>query len=102
ETPWNLIHARNVVTLIEAGATVLPAIPSFYNRRASLTAVVDTVVGAFLTKLGYPVLVHIVGARRASRQKPRARKAENRRMACAMVDRVWISLSATLGAHAAF
>src|SRR5262249_16669872 len=29
ETPWNLIHARNVVTLLEAGAVVLPAIPSF-------------------------------------------------------------------------
>ena len=29
ETPWNLIHARNVVTVMEAGATVLPAVPSF-------------------------------------------------------------------------
>jgi len=27
-----LIHARNVVTLLEAGAIVLPAIPSFYIR----------------------------------------------------------------------
>src|SRR5947207_10082543 len=26
ETPWNLIHARNVVTLLEAGAIILPAI----------------------------------------------------------------------------
>src|SRR3954462_8147915 len=24
ETPWNLIHARNVVTLLQAGAIVLP------------------------------------------------------------------------------
>src|SRR5712692_6464084 len=32
ETPWNLIHARNIVTLLEAGAIVLPAIPSFYSR----------------------------------------------------------------------
>src|SRR3954466_7235889 len=31
ETPWNLIQARNVVTLLEAGAIVLPAIPSFYS-----------------------------------------------------------------------
>src|SRR6201993_3882579 len=31
ETPWSLIQARNVVTLIEAGAIVLPAIPSFYS-----------------------------------------------------------------------
>src|SRR5947209_14397299 len=39
ETPWNLIHARNVVTLLEAGAIVLPAIPSFYSRPDSVTAV---------------------------------------------------------------
>ena len=32
ETPWSLIHARNVVTLLEAGAVLLPAIPSFYSR----------------------------------------------------------------------
>ncbi len=54
ETPWNLIHARNVVTLIEAGAIVLPAIPSFYSRPASLTAVVDTVVWRILDQIGLP------------------------------------------------
>ena len=54
ETPWNLIHARNVVTLLEAGAIVLPAIPSFYNRPASLTAVVDTVVWRILDQIGLP------------------------------------------------
>src|SRR5438046_846294 len=32
ETPWNLVHARNVVTLLEAGAIVMPAIPSCYSR----------------------------------------------------------------------
>ena len=54
ETPWNLIHARNVVTLLEAGAIVLPAIPSFYNRPGSLTAVVDTVVWRILDQIGLP------------------------------------------------
>jgi len=54
ETPWNLIHARNVVTLIEAGATVLPAIPSFYSRPSSVTAVVDTVVWRILDQIGLP------------------------------------------------
>src|ERR1043166_1287669 len=34
ETPWTLIHAPNVVTLLEAGAILLPAIPSFYSRPA--------------------------------------------------------------------
>jgi 4-hydroxy-3-polyprenylbenzoate decarboxylase len=54
ETPWNLIHARNVVTLLEAGAVVLPAIPSFYSRPKSVEAVVDTVVWRILDQLGLP------------------------------------------------
>jgi len=54
ETPWNLIHARNVVTLLEAGAVVLPAIPSFYSRPNSVTAVVDTVVWRILDQIGLP------------------------------------------------
>src|SRR2546423_10633402 len=54
ETPWNLIHARNVVTLLEAGAIVLPAIPSFYSRPGSLTAVVDPVVWRILDQIGLP------------------------------------------------
>jgi 4-hydroxy-3-polyprenylbenzoate decarboxylase len=54
ETPWNLIHARNVVTLLEAGAVVLPAIPSFYSRPESLNDVVDTVVWRILDQIGLP------------------------------------------------
>lgn len=54
ETPWNLIHARNVVTLLEAGAIVLPAVPSFYSRPSSLNAVVDTVVWRILDQIGLP------------------------------------------------
>jgi len=54
ETPWNLIHARNIVTLLEAGAIVLPAIPSFYSRPISLNDVVDTVVWRILDQIGLP------------------------------------------------
>jgi 4-hydroxy-3-polyprenylbenzoate decarboxylase len=54
ETPWNLIHARNIVTLLEAGAVVLPAIPSFYSRPKSLVDVVDTVVWRILDQIGLP------------------------------------------------
>src|ERR1700732_1012602 len=54
ETPWNLIHARNVVALLEAGAIVLPAIHSFYRRPGSATAVVDTVVWRILDQIGLP------------------------------------------------
>ncbi|MDQ6912364.1 MAG: UbiX family flavin prenyltransferase [Verrucomicrobiota bacterium] len=54
ETPWSLVHARNVVTLLEAGAIVLPAIPSFYSRPQSVTDVADTVVWRILDQLGLP------------------------------------------------
>ncbi len=54
ETPWSLIHARNVVTLLEAGAIVLPAIPSFYSRPKSIVDLVDTVVWRILDQIGLP------------------------------------------------
>jgi 4-hydroxy-3-polyprenylbenzoate decarboxylase len=54
ETPWSLIHARNAVTLLEAGATLLPACPSFYSRPADITAVADTIVHRILDHLGLP------------------------------------------------
>src|SRR5882724_2558796 len=54
ETPWNLIHARNIVTLLETGAIILPAIPSFYSRPSSLVDVVDTVVWRILDQIGLP------------------------------------------------
>ncbi|MEA3208990.1 MAG: flavin prenyltransferase [Chthoniobacter sp.] len=55
ETPWNLIHARNVVTLLEAGAIVLPASPGFYSRPQTVEQVADTVVARLLDQLGLPV-----------------------------------------------
>lgn len=54
ETPWNLIHARNVVTLLEAGAVVLPASPGFYGRPKSIDELADTVVNRILDQLGLP------------------------------------------------
>ena len=54
ETPWSLIHARNVVTLLEAGALVLPAIPSFYSRPQSVNAAVDTGVCRIIDQTGLP------------------------------------------------
>jgi flavin prenyltransferase len=52
ETPWNLIQARNIVTVLEAGAEVIPAIPSFYHRPQTVADVVDTVVARVLDHLG--------------------------------------------------
>jgi 4-hydroxy-3-polyprenylbenzoate decarboxylase len=55
ETPWNLIHARNVVTLLEAGAIILPASPGFYSRPQTVEQVADTIVARILDQLGLPV-----------------------------------------------
>ena len=60
ETPWNLIQARNVVTLLEAGAEIIPAIPSFYHRPETVLDVVDTVVARILDHLD---LAHPVAKR---------------------------------------
>ncbi|MCC6352514.1 MAG: UbiX family flavin prenyltransferase [Verrucomicrobiae bacterium] len=52
ETPWNLVHARNVVALIESGATMIPAMPSFYGRPQTVGQLVDTVVARVLDHIG--------------------------------------------------
>lgn len=52
ETPFNLIHLRNMVTLTEAGAIVMPATPSFYSLPANMDELVDTVVNRVLDLVG--------------------------------------------------
>lgn len=52
ETPLNLIHIKNFELLLLAGATILPANPSFYNRPHNVEQVVDTVVARVLDHLG--------------------------------------------------
>ncbi len=54
ETPWNRIHARNVLTVMEAGAIMLPAMPSFYNRPTTLEELADTLVWRILSAIGCP------------------------------------------------
>ncbi len=54
ETPLNLIHVKNFELLIQAGAMILPANPSFYTRPQTVEAVVDTVVARVLDHLGVP------------------------------------------------
>lgn len=52
ETPWNLIHLRNMTQLAEAGATILPAAPGFYHKPQSIDDLVDHIVGRILQQLG--------------------------------------------------
>lgn len=54
ETPWNLIHAKNAVAVIEAGAILLPAMPSFYTRPETFDQLADTVVWRILDQIGVP------------------------------------------------
>lgn len=51
ETPLNVIQLRNMVTLAEAGARILPAMPGFYHLPKTLDDIVDFVVGKTLDAL---------------------------------------------------
>jgi len=52
ETPLSLVHVKNFELLLQAGATLLPANPTFYTRPATVEAVVDTVVARVLDHIG--------------------------------------------------
>jgi len=52
ETPWNLIHTRNALAVMEAGAQLLPASPSFYSHPKTFEELADTVVWRILDQLG--------------------------------------------------
>lgn len=54
ETPFSLVHLRNMTRLAEAGATLLPANPGFYHRPQSVDQVVDFIVARILDHLGVP------------------------------------------------
>lgn len=54
ETPLSVIHLENLATLARAGATILPAMPSFYGKPQSIADMVDGVVGRVLDHLGLP------------------------------------------------
>ena len=52
ETPYSLIHLRNMTTLTEAGAVILPASPSFYSHPQTLEEALRTVVERIISHLG--------------------------------------------------
>jgi 4-hydroxy-3-polyprenylbenzoate decarboxylase len=54
ESPYNLVHLRNMVTVTEAGAVVMPASPSFYSAPKTLEELLDTVTARILDQLGIP------------------------------------------------
>jgi 4-hydroxy-3-polyprenylbenzoate decarboxylase len=66
ETPLSLIHLRNLVTITEAGAVVLPAAPGFYHQPSTIDQLVDFVVQRVLDQfeLDIPVAPRWDGERR--------------------------------------
>jgi 4-hydroxy-3-polyprenylbenzoate decarboxylase len=54
ETPLNLVHIKNFELLYLAGATILPANPSFYMHPKTVEDVIDTVVARVLDHLQVP------------------------------------------------
>ena len=54
ETPLNKIHIRNMYRAADAGATVFPLIPTFYNRPPSFDAMAAEFANRVLSHLGLP------------------------------------------------
>lgn len=52
ETPYNLVHLRNMTTITEAGGIICPATPSFYSRPQTLEEMAYTVVHRVLQLAG--------------------------------------------------
>jgi flavin prenyltransferase len=55
ETPLSTIHLRNMLTLREAGATILFLAPGFYHGAEAVSDLVDFIVGRALDQLGLDV-----------------------------------------------
>jgi 4-hydroxy-3-polyprenylbenzoate decarboxylase len=51
ETPFSLIHLRNLTALAEAGVKIVPAIPAWYHQPQTIEDLVDFVVARALDQL---------------------------------------------------
>jgi len=52
ETPYNLIHLRNMTAVTEAGGIICPATPSFYSKPATIEDAAGTVISRVLQLAG--------------------------------------------------
>lgn len=55
DTPYNLMHIRNMETITLAGGIICPAAPSFYSRPSSIEEVAMTVVDRALDLAGFDI-----------------------------------------------
>jgi flavin prenyltransferase len=54
ETPFNKIHLRNMSLAADAGATIFPVIPAFYNRPVDSAEMARQFVARVLAHIGLP------------------------------------------------
>ncbi|MGB7190573.1 MAG: UbiX family flavin prenyltransferase [Acidobacteriaceae bacterium] len=54
ETPFNKIHLRNMALAADAGATIFPVIPAFYNQPIDSTEMARQFVARVLAHIGLP------------------------------------------------
>src|SRR4051794_16868631 len=54
ETPLNKIHIRNMYRAADAGATIYPLIPTFYNRPVGLDEMAREFANRVLAHIGLP------------------------------------------------
>ena len=52
DTPYNLVHIRNMETVTLAGGIICPASPSFYSKPASIEKAAETVVDRVIDLVG--------------------------------------------------
>jgi 4-hydroxy-3-polyprenylbenzoate decarboxylase len=55
ETPYNLIHLRNMETVTQAGGIICPASPSFYSRPQTIEQAASTVVDRVIHLAGLEI-----------------------------------------------
>ena len=53
DTPYNLVHIRNMETVTLAGGIICPASPSFYSKPATIAEAAETVVDRVLDLVGF-------------------------------------------------
>lgn len=52
ETPLNTIHLRNLTTLSELNAIIMPPVPAFYSKPKTLDDIINITIGRVLMSLG--------------------------------------------------